>query len=221
MNFRVTALSFVVLLAATSFGNSLDVEGLLGKMRDAYKGTKSAQVEVKLELKSDGEETLNATASVTFASPKRAKVVFRPEGEGAPPPLTYIQDGKKMQATVSEDQKMTREYDEDEFPLPLNLETLSFWQWEKQLSTAEGANMKNSELKVVEDVEWNGKKWITLEETVKKDDVFIRYYVDPNTFLIWRCEIKDLESMVTRLDVTVTEMKTGIEVDESMFAISD
>ncbi|HEY0866817.1 MAG TPA: hypothetical protein VGE01_05550 [Fimbriimonas sp.] len=199
------------------------VEDLLTKMRDAYKGVKSARLEVKTTLYEE-EEKFESSTKVLFANPNKVSIELTPEDQESDEKITlfYRHDGKKMAAGTKKDELRSREYDDEEFPIAtVNLETLSFWEWDKQLNTAEGKNMHDSELKVVEDVEWNGKKWTTLEESAKEAKVFVRYYIDPKTHLIWRTEVKNLDTMAPMEDVQVTQLETGVEIEEDEFKIED
>lgn len=206
-------------VAATSFGADSDVEELLGKMRDAYKAVKTAKLEVALTINTDDDKKVEGTAKVEFANPKKAKIDFTVKDPDSSDSKTvyYIQNGEKMAGGDDLAKLSSDPYEEEALNLPVNLETISFWQYEKQLSTKEGANMHDSKLAVVKDVEWNDKKWITLEETAK--EVFVRYYIDPDTKLIWRCEVKDVETMKPQMDVQIKKLDTGVDIDDKDFKI--
>lgn len=227
---RAQSLFALTLIVASSFALGFapkadpDVEALLTKMRDAYKNAKSARFDVNIAIEGeDGDdEKLEASAKVLVASGNRARIEFTPKIEGESRTAYYIQDGKKMGLGEAPDKLKSVPFDEDDdesFPFPLNLETLSFWQWKKQLSTDEGANMHDSKLKIVEDVDWNGKKWLTLEETAEKSKVFVRYYIDPKTNLIWRCEVKDLETLKPQMDVAISNLETDVETKDDDFKV--
>lgn len=222
MRSRSLLLLPLFLLSAVSMASDAKVEELLAKMRDAYKAVKSARLEVEMVGYGEEEQKLEASAKVLYSGPKDARVEFTPKNVQSDEPVVafYIQDGKKMGVGPAADKLTSRPYDEEEFPFILmNLETLSFWQWDKQLNTAEGKNMNGSDLKIVEDVEWEGKKWLTLEESVEKNDIFVRYFIDPKTHFIWRCQVKELESMKPRFDSWLTKLDTDIEVDKDQFKI--
>ena len=72
--------------------------------------------------------------------------------------------------------------------IPANLESFSFFDWHRQLSTDPRMNMAQSKFKIKNGVEGNGRKWIVLEETAPQppQTIIATYYIDPSTYLIWR-----------------------------------
>jgi outer membrane lipoprotein-sorting protein len=221
---RLRSLFVLTLLAASvaSFAADPKVEELLGKMRDSYKAIKSAKFEVKSKLHREDKE-FEATTNVLFKSPNKVSLELTPDDQEGDEHFTlyYRHDGKKMAAGEAKDKLQSREYSEDAFPEGMNLETIAFWDWDKQLNTAEDKNMHDSELKIVEDVEWDGKKWLTLEESAPKSEVFVRYYIDPKTNLIWRTEVKELDTMKAIDELWITKLETDVEIDDDEFKIDE
>jgi len=228
---RLRSAIFATLLAATafSFGADPKVEDLLSHMRDAYKAVKTASFDVDAHLTIQGKEGDDAkeevTAKVLYAGPNKVHLEMTPKDQPSDTALTlfYVQNGEKMALGPSTDKLRSRDYDEDQFPtiIPVNLETISFWQWDKQLNTAEGKNMHDSKLEIVNDVDWDGKKWTTLEETAEKDKVFVRYYIDPKTYMIWRCDVKNSETMQPIEDVWLTRLDLDGTIDDDQFKIPE
>ena len=66
-----------------------------------------------------------------------------------------------------------------------NLEVISLWDWQRQLSTGDGGNMRGADLRIGTNEKWNGRSWTVLEESAGSNGRY-RYFIDPKTSLIWR-----------------------------------
>jgi hypothetical protein len=103
--------------------------------------------------------------------------------------------------------------------MPINLEVMSFWDWKRQLSTDPGSNMEESKFKLVQGESWNGKKWTVLEETAYGQNVFVRYFVDPSSSLIYRVLVYDLGRTKLQVETVVKKLERNIKVDPKKFEI--
>jgi len=204
--------SCVLVTVVTAFGADQDVEALLAKMRAAYSGAKSARLHVT--AKAQGTAA-NATTVVEYMAPNKVRAVITSGGRSA----TLYCDGKNVTVLPKGGEPVTMSYRREimESALPVNLEVICFYDWQKQLSTAKGNNMEKSKLKIVPGQSWNGKKWTVLEETASAQKVFVRYYIDPSTSLIWRTVVQDLDKKNTLLESTLTSVSLNVSLKESIF----
>ena len=68
---------------------------------------------------------------------------------------------------------------------------------------------------------WEGKEWIVLDEDAPSVGLFVRYYVDPKTYFIWRTiqmtqDEKPSKRKVIQ-DFVVKSLELDVEIDESIF----
>jgi hypothetical protein len=105
--------------------------------------------------------------------------------------------------------------------LVANLESLSFFDWKKQLSTDPGANMQRSTFRIVKGESWNNKKWTVLEETASKQGVFCRYFIDPATNLIWRTVSTIIGQDKPFSDCKLVEVKLNKPIPQDSFRVPD
>jgi len=176
-----------VLLASVGHAADAQVEALLGKMRQAYGATKSVTFTVEATTSKN-----KYTSTITFRSPRTLHVsIVSGTDSRLRKPVSIDSDG----ATVRVKSPMGLE--EVPFTTDLlngalrgNLESICFYDWQKQLSTAPGKNMEHSTFRILLNQDWNGKKWTVLEETAAAEKVVCKYYVDPKSYLIWRTVVK-------------------------------
>jgi hypothetical protein len=197
-----------------------NVETLLAHMRNAYESIKAATytTESTTYNAEGGKDTYNA--EFAFKKPLMIRGMLKGGQLGAHT-LTSITDGETI--TVSSTagpgqngEKFTLDGFEKYVPVT-NLESISFFDWDRQLSTAQGKNMANSTFHLVPHESWNGKDWIVLEETAKKDGLFVRYFIDPKSFLIWRTNVKKLDDKKDQLDAWLTKLDTNAQLDDALF----
>lgn len=194
-----------------------EVEDLLAKMRKAYKGMKSATFMLESTLQgANGDIVVKMKGG--FKSPNKmyADIDFEDMK------LKIISDGKRIYALNDVmDQVADIPYSDDNMGRALNnwanLEVINFYQWKKQLSTTEGNNMYGSKLSIRQNEEWNGKKWIVLEESAPQVNVYVEYYIDPKTHLIWRTVRMSIDKEFINGDFVLKELKTGVKIDDKMF----
>lgn len=206
-------------ISAVSFAADKEVEELLAKMRETYKTTKSAKFTTTTRIFGDEGEQ-KADVEVQFKNPNKVKLTL--DGMfGIPGKISIISDGKKIQSEVM-GEKDTGPFTVEALSegSPLNLETLCFWDYERQLSTGESGNMKTSTFKLLKDESWDGKKWTVLEETAKEQGVFVRYWIDPKTNYIWRTEVKSLEGDTPVMECKISKLEIGVEIDDKVFEIN-
>lgn len=199
-----------------------EVEDLLSHMRDAYKAVQAATFTVTATIQdTDSDQKpieLKPTSEFAFKKPNLVRAFIK--GIAGTQTITVIGNGKTINVNVPGTGSLPEEEFTDENYakyVPSNLETLCFWEWEKQLSTTAGNNMEHSTFNIVKDEVWNDKHWIVLEETAAKNNDFVRYFIDPKTYLIWRTNAKNLDTKKDREDFKVTKMDTNAKLDDSMF----
>jgi len=196
------------------------VEALLSNMRNAYKQAKS--VTFTTETKNGDQDFVS---SFSFLSPSKIRVdVTSPGSKPSGALLTKISDGK----TVSSKLRNQSEFKEEAYTptrfasiVPVNLESICFFDWAQQLSTAPGKNMEHSTFKITLGQDWNGKKWTVLHETAAAQKIVCQYYIDPKTFLIWRTIIKPMPGgpKDSESDSKITKLNLSAKIDPSVFGI--
>jgi outer membrane lipoprotein-sorting protein len=192
-----------------------DAEKLLASMRTAYAAATSAELKIRTKSFREDKETVY-DVSFRYAKPNRLRALFNFRGHL----LTRIADGKKVYTVAEAGKPEVEELSPDSMGdgLPVNLEALSFFDWKRQLSTENGAFMEKSKFKVVPSESWNDKSWIVLEETAHGQGLFVRYFVDPKTYLIWRCDVRRLGSKEPVMETEVREMILNRKLDPKLFA---
>lgn len=186
---------------------------LLEKMNKAYSSVKTAKYSV--EAKGYTEEG-TIKLDILFAAPTKIKATVSGM-MGADSKTVFQTTGDQVTITdaTGKGEKQTVEF--DMMRLPTNLEGLCFWDHKVQLSTAEGGNMKDSTLKVIQKESWNGKDWIVLEEDAPQMGVEVRYFIDPKTFFIWRTVMKNKDGN-GGTDTWLTKLELDAKIDEKEFS---
>lgn len=209
---------FAFLTALSSIGRAADadkeVEKLLSNMRQAYQSAQTASVVSKSTTEIDGKEETFAVR-MDYAKPNLLRMVFTFRGQEA----TKISDGKKVYMMVGGGRPHEQKLSLDSLggDAPINLETMAFFDWKRQLSTSSGANMEKSKFKIVLSEEWNGRSWIVLEETAHGQNVFVRYFIDPKTFLIWKCDVKSLDKKESIMTTEVQKLLLNPKLNPKIF----
>jgi outer membrane lipoprotein-sorting protein len=210
--------SIVCALALTGLGASSqagpEVESLLSAMRKSYRDVTSVQLQVRLKQYFPTSRRTRIF-SLDYVRPNRIRYVSAVGAER----VSRFSDGKRV-VTFRTDRRA-----EETLPspanlgrqLPGNLEWLCFFDWEKQLSTSAGNNMSGSRLRLLEEQTWNGKQWIVLDEEAPEVDVHARYFIHPETKLIWRCEVKRLSTRTLFLVTEVTKLVLNPKLNPSLF----
>jgi|GEM_PF-3232597 len=187
-------------------------------MRATYKETKTAHVVLKSTNSRFGK---NLTVDVFYMRERKIHATI----EGLPSmhgkTWQFTSNGDEVQYDDLSGNVQSGDFDLDNIPMPVNLEVMSFWDWERQLSTASGGNMERSRFKLVKNESWNGKKWTVLEETAYAQDVFVRYFIEPSSSLIYRVLVYDLSKDSLRQETTVTKLDRNIKLSKRMFEIKD
>ncbi len=214
----------VLATALTCFSWAIDdsAEKLLAQMREAYSKPKAVKISTEATIGAQSARSAETMSfELTFMRPHKVycKVTKFPGQEGKN--IFWVTDGKTLKSTNAESVRISPiTPDEIGKGWPINLECLSFWDYDRQLSTKSGANMEKSKFKILEKESWNGKDWTVLEETAEGQDVFVRYFIDPSTHYIWRCEVWDIEKKNMYYDIKVTKLEIDPEVDPKIFEIS-
>jgi hypothetical protein len=209
-----------ICVSALASAAGKDVETLLKHMRDAYSGVKAAAFTTQTTLNSD-QGNFEFTNDFLYKNPNMVRVIIK-GGPLKDAEITKVSDGQKITASGSGAGTAPQvDYTPEEFGkgIPANLESVSFFDWDRQLNTAEGKNMAKSTFKIVKSEEWNGRKWTVLEETANEQKVWCRYFIDPSTFLIWRTVVKGLDDRKDMMDARITKLDTAASVEDSSFKI--
>lgn len=155
-----------------------DVEALLSRMRASYQSVLSADVRSTIRGRRKIEGTFR------YVAPANVDATLDVSDYG--------------RVTVRADETMIRVIDPllsapEENPntvqnlrraVAANLEVISLWDSQRQLSTGEGGNMRGENLRIAEPETWGGRRWIVLEERAGTGSY--RYFIDPKTAFIWR-----------------------------------
>lgn len=209
--------TLLVAAASVSFAENEEVEKLLSRMREVYSSTKTARITVKTSGPRFGRESV--TTEVTYM--KDRKIYAKLLGSSVSPgrARTFISDGTKVSLEDLSNNIQVSKFDLDFIPIPVNLEVMSLWDWKRQLSTDEGANMEESDIRIRKGVKWNGKEWWVLEETAHGQGVYVDYHIDPKTALIHRVQVFDLKKQQLRTEMVVTRLERNIKINQSLFKV--
>ena len=209
-----------VLICAAANAADPQVEALLAKMRSTYKATKTATFTTESHV--NGQVM---TISFAFISPTKIRAdITVPRKGGKPVKAVEVTDGKTIHLSVpGQTSGGDKAYTPDSFtgPLGVNLESICFFDYERQLSTAPGKNMATSTFKLQTNQDWDGKKWTVLQETAPKEKVVCSYYVDPKTLYIWRTVVKAMPGgpKNAEMDCRIMKMSPNAKVDPGSFGI--
>lgn len=215
------AIATMMAVVGAAWANDTDVEKLLENMRNAYQKPQTARIKTEAILLEKQDSKMSMQFELTFKRPYKifCKVSKFPGQEGKD--IFWVTDGKTIKSVTSDGTRRDSiTPDELGRGWPLNLESLCFWDSNRQLSTKAGANMELSKFNVIEKETWNDKEWLVLEETANGQDVFVRYFIDPKTFYIWRCVVWDIDKKKQRYDVVVRELEIDPVVDDKIFDIN-
>lgn len=217
-------IALLVLCAALSVGAlaaDKEVEDLLAEMRKAYKnvGTVTFKLESTI-LAENGDIVVQMVGG--FRSPNKMYVNIDFDNRQ----VKVVSDGKKVYVVVgNSDRIVEMPYDIDIMGQVLqgaNLEVINFYDWERQLSTGqlsngEDANMHDSKLSIRRNEKWNGKTWLVLEESAPQVGVYVEYYIDPKTHLVWRTVQMSIDKEFTRGDFILKSLKRGAKISDKRF----
>jgi len=220
MNARVLIFSGLLAVGSSALAADKDVEALLAKMRGAYKTVKTAHFVTKTKTPAP-EGDLIVTSDVTYMAP--SKIYARLQGfpVSANKVITITSNGKTLAVEGVPQGKISHAFTFQAFVdatgPAMNLESLNFWDWKRQLSTGSGDSMEKSDLKVVPKSQWAGKSWIVLEERAPEQGVFCRYFVDPKTYFIHFVRVTDMSGTQIQMDSEIIQLETNGKVDETLF----
>ncbi len=180
-----------LLLPASARTGDKKVEDLLARMRTAYSAIKSANYTT--ECLQGGQTFIS---KYTYTSPANVKVtITSPTDKKLGAGVIVTTDGQMIRImTPTAPKELKEKFSPDLFDSNLvgNLESLCFWDYKRQLSTAKGMNMEHSVFKLEVGTIWHGKKWTVLQETAATQRIICSYYVDPSTNLICRTLVKPM-----------------------------
>jgi hypothetical protein len=101
-----------------------------------------------------------------------------------------------------------------------NLETICFFDFERQLSTHPGQNMYDSLLTVRNNQFWDGRRWTVLSEVVIDSGMRIDYYIDPLTNLIHRSLRTHADTGNMRSDHQIRGLELNRPISPKTFSAS-
>ena len=193
------------------------VEELFLKMRKAYQSVDTVSLQARVRFYGPSV-TQTGILSLDYARPNK----IRYSAEVGANRIQRFCDGKKVvtirDGNRTEAVKIT--VDTLGGQVPGNLEWLCFFDWKRQLSTTPGNNMAKSTFKLIPKEPWNGKNWIVLEETAPQVNVGVRYFIDPRTYLIWRCDVTNLATKKQAARTEVTKLVLHPKLDPSIFSVA-
>lgn len=179
-------------------------------MRKAYASVKTA----KFTLTSSFDDRLGKAKVVTgnFVYARPGKLNAKISGLTVRTHLIYVvvSDGKKIKTSIGKVQPSVGAYSAENLTAEFgyaNLETICFWDYAKQLSTAPGGNMHSSALKILGSKTMDGRKFIVLEERSAAEKVVANYWVDPANYLIYRTVVKPLSGAGKGVDCRLRSLK--------------
>lgn len=191
------------------------VEDLFLKMRKAYQAIDTASLQARLRFYAPSA-TQTGIMSVDYARPFK----IRYTAEVGQNRVQRYSDGKQVVTIRDGNRTETAKINVDTVggQVPGNLEWLCFFDWKRQLSTTPGNNMAKSTFKLIPVQKWNGKNWIVLEETAPEVNVGVRYFIDPRTYLIWRCDVKSLSTKKETVRTEVTKLVLHPKLNPAIFS---
>lgn len=206
----------LALTCQTAHAADPKVENLLLHMRNAYRAIKTA----KFTTVSHFGETVFIN-SFTYKAPSKIRLdITAPGKTDFKASLIKVTDGKKIWMkfpNAVEFKESAFSVDNFAANLPVNLESLSFFDSCKQLSTAPGKNMAHSQLQILPSQPWNGKRWIVLHEHAPDQKLDCKYFVDPKSFLIWRTVVRQDGNPSVYEDSQITHLQLGPTVSDNVF----
>jgi len=211
---KLRSIAFLGLSLATSIclAADKDVEAMLKTLRESYKKVKSARFEVQAVLPEAGGDDNPINSTVQYRAPLSFRIVSKAKSMG-PSEVLLISDGKQLYSKTPDGKTTKKALNLDEPGAFLNLESLCFWDYKRQLSTDTGANMHDSQLRLLKRETWKDRDFMVLEEKAPKSKVFVRYYIDPKTKLIMRTTVYDLEDTATiRGDYRITKVDQAADI---------
>jgi|CXWL01.1.fsa_nt_gi outer membrane lipoprotein-sorting protein len=216
MNLKSILASTLLLTANIAFAADEEVEKLLSAMRGAYKDAKSAKLTLKSTMLFEEKEA-STVFEATFKGPDKL-YMYTDSMFGADGKFKVICDGKTIIVSSPEGkEELPYSIEELSGVGPVNLETLCFWDFKRQLNTGDDGNMRKSEFKISLDQDWNEKKWTILEETANEQGVLVKYWIEPKTHFIWKTEVADLATKTKFMTCEIQKMEIGLEVEDSLF----
>lgn len=208
------ALSFLAVLLGTSVTAEKPVEELLKRMRTAYQSVSTASLAVKIRRDTE-DGTDSGIITLDYARPDRIRYASRIGNVE----LRRFCDGRQVVTFRPGSRQSDTKINVDSLggQMPGNLEWLCFFDWKRQLSTSKGANMHGNELKVIPSESWQKRRWIVLEETASQMGIFVRYFIDPRTFFIWRCDVYRTSDNRLMTTTEVQKLATGVPLSGNLF----
>lgn len=214
----MTGLLSLAAIIAPIYAPTADVEALLGKLRTAYTTPQTARIEVNVRQEMR-EGFAEFVVKLDFQRTNKVHLEVYQENRFR---FGAVSDGSKI-AALGDDRKVIETKDWGVVAMteviPANLETICFYDYARQLSTEEGANMHGSKLTITKDEVWNEKTWTILEEVAPDVGVIVKYFIDKQTHLIWRTLVRNMETNKLMQDCQVVRLETGITFDPNRFVI--
>lgn len=224
---RLVLAAVAMAMASLSLAADKEVEDLLAHMRDTYKAVKGAKFTVAATLVDPSGTKQETVTDFLYKPTNQVKATITGLSDSDGKALIIITDGKKIgfDGAAAGADKIDFGFDELEGPMrTANLEAMSFWDWDRQLSTKEGANMNKSTFAIVKDEKWDDKSYTVLEETATNTQVpvLVRYFIDPATYFIKRTVIYKLDDKKNATgDFKITKFDPAADISDSEFVVKD
>jgi outer membrane lipoprotein-sorting protein len=220
-------LPILVVLLACSFCHADDVKQVIADMKKAYSEAKSAKVKLEMTLPflqeiSPGSEDYGLRVEMNYIAPAKVHVSMKSEEDDGEDMI--LENGKVIWSKSGDHEEDEGSSDEEEDVDPEDYSDDGgphlmfgdfFFQAETLFSTDAKGAFGGSDLDAHSE-RWNDKQWTVIQETFSKQGIIRRFYVDPETFLIWRVTDSDIDEDKIMADFTVTSMDLNVEIDPEL-----
>ena len=217
---RIALIAAVIAVWSCASAADKDVEALLSHMRSAYGSVSAATFTTETTVYTAEDGSPQFTLDFAYKKPGMIRTILKGGGLPEGTVVTIVSDGKNISVTAPQGSPPAQPYSADNFEKAVgvvNLESMCFYDADRQLSTAKGKNMEKSSFKLIPDEEWEGKHWIVLEETAAKDNVLVRYFIDPKTYFIWRTDVKELSTKKDQMDAHIVKLDAAAKLSDDDF----
>ncbi len=195
-----------------------DAEVLLAKVRNAYLAVRSAEFYVRFEANDPTGIVAQGELRCEYQAPSKFRVAYRGLPKG---PALLICDGKDIAMFAPDGKKTVVQF----WParlgrdVPTNLETISFFDANHELSIAKGGGMEGSTLTLLKNQEYAKKQYDVIREVNNEDQVEVDYYIDHTNLLIWHTLGIDLATKKTFIDASIVQLDLNKKIDPIRFHI--
>lgn len=218
MKARATCIALLVAAVSAAQAESLTPDKLLAQMRNAYAKVRSATFATKAKVFDEKTQKMRVVRSETeFLAPGYASIKVPGAKSLNGEPIGILHNSADLILLGLPSERRHRAYSVGEVTrtVPMNLESLCFWDYARQLSADKKGLMHGNKLSVQKPEKWKGKQYLVLQEVA--DTVKAKYYVDPKTKLIWRTVWIYLPDKSLLQDCSLEWLNLNSEVNAKQF----